>query len=468
MSSLVSCLEGVSVAFNFLACDRDQELLLPPSLREWLPEDHLAWFLIDAVAEIDLCPFVAGYREDGWGRPAFDPEMMVALLLYAYAVGERSSRGIERRCREDIAFRVITANRIPDHATVARFRARHEQALADTFVQVLALCAKAGLVSVGLVALDGSLLAGSASAGARRSYATIREEGERMLAQAAEADAAEDERFGDARGDELPAELVDTRSRRERLRRCKQQLEREQADEQAAHDENLAWRAAWEAEHGRKLGGRKPTPPAADALAARKINTTDPDTRLMKRAGGRSVQGYNAQVVASPEQVIIAAQLTQSHNDSDQLAPMVESATSTLREAGIQEPIGIVLADGGYWNSPAISEVREQNIDVLIPTRDRRRTRPRKLAPRQGKEAWRIEAVLSTPEGQALYRRRQQIVEPVFAHTKCIRRTDRFLRRGLVACQAEWQLIAATHNLLKLWRAGLAQATTAIPKPLAG
>ena len=129
--------------------------------------------------------------------------------------------------------------------------------------------------------------------------------------------------------------------------------------------------------------------------------------------------------------------------------------------------MGTVLADGGYWNSPAITNVREQGIDVLIPTQDRRRTKPRKLSPRQGKEAQRIVEVLSRPEGQALYRRRQQIVEPVFAHTKVIRRTDRFLRRGLTACQAEWQLIAATHNLLKLWRAGLAQAGTAIPGPLA-
>ena len=456
------------MAANFLLCDRDQELLLPPSLREWLPGDHLAWFVLDAVDELDLSAFYAAYRGDGWGRAVFDPQMMVALLLYAYAVGERSSRGIERRCREDVAFRVITTNQIPDHATIARFRARHEQALAYTFVQVLALCAKAGLVSVGLVALDGSLLSGNASPGATRSYATIREEVERMLAQAAEADAAEDERLGDARGDELPAELSDPRSRRERLRRCKEQLEAEEADEQAAYQENLAWRAAWEVEHGRKLAGRKPTPPAAEALAARKINTTDPDTRLMKRAGGRSVQGYNAQVVASPEQVIIAAQVTQSHNDSDQLAPMVANAADTLRDAGIQEPIGIVLADGGYWNSPAITNVREQGIDVLIPTQNRRRIRPRTLSPRQGDEAQRIEAVLSQPEGQALYRRRQQIVEPVFAHTKCIRRTDRFLRRGLSACQAEWQLIAATHNLLKLWRAGLAQAAKAIPEPLAG
>jgi transposase len=456
------------VAPNFLSCDRDQELLLPPSLREWLPEDHLAWFVLDAVDEIDLSAFYGAYREDGWGRAAFEPQMMVALLLYAYAVGERSSRGIERRCREDVAFRVIAANRIPDHATIARFRARHEQALAGTFTQVLALCSQAGLVSVGVVALDGSLLAGNASPGATRSYASIRDEVERMLAEAAQADAEEDERLGAARGDELPAELADARSRRERLRRCKEQLEQAQADEDAAYQANLAWRADWEAEHGRRLTGRKPTPPDPAALAARKINTTDPDTRLMKRAGGRSVQGYNAQVVASPEQVIIAAEVTQSHNDSDQLEPMVVKASDTLREAGIQEPIGIVLADGGYWNSPAIANVREQGLDVLIPTQDRRRTRPRKLAPRQGDQAQRIEDVLSKPEGQALYRRRQQIVEPVFAHTKCIRRTDRFLRRGLAACQAEWQLIAATHNLLKLWRAGVSPVGKAIPEPLGG
>src|SRR5439155_14775910 len=158
--------------------------------------------------EMDLTAFFGAYREDGWGRAAFDPRVMAALLLYSYAVGERSSRGIERRCREDVAFRVITANQIPDHATIARFRARHEQALADTFVQVLTLCAKAGLVSVGVVALDGSLLAGSASPQATRSYASIGEEVERILVEAARADADEDERLGDARGDELPAELV--------------------------------------------------------------------------------------------------------------------------------------------------------------------------------------------------------------------------------------------------------------------
>src|SRR6059058_5054894 len=196
------------MAQNFLSCDREQELLLPPSLRDWLVEDHVAWFVLDAVDTLDLTEFYGAYRADGHGRAAHDPAMMVALIVYAYAIGERSSRRIERRCREDVAFRVITANQIPDHATIARFRARHEQALADTFVQVLTLCAKAGLVSVGVVALDGSLLSGNASPQATRSYASIREEVEQILAEAARADAAEDERLGDARGDELPAELV--------------------------------------------------------------------------------------------------------------------------------------------------------------------------------------------------------------------------------------------------------------------
>jgi transposase len=441
------------VAFNFVACDRDQELLLPPSLRGWLAEDQLAWFVLDAVDAIDLDGFYSEYRDDGWGRAAFDPRMMVALLLYAYSVGERSSRQIERRCREDVAFRVICANRIPDHATIARFRVRHEGALAATFTQVLALCARAGLVSVGVVALDGSLISGNASPGATRTYAGIREEVDAILERAAQVDADEDERFGESRGGELPAPLADRRSRLERLRRCREELEREEAEAQAAHAANLAWRAEWELEHGRRLGGRKPTPPDPEALGKRKLNITDPDTRLMARRGGRSVQGFNVQVVANSEQIVLAAEVTQSSNDSDRLEPMVDRAISELAHAGIEEQVGTVLADGGYWNSTQIATTRARQIDVLIPTKNRRRTAPRKLSPRQGEEARRIEAILDTPEGQARYRRRLQMVEPVFANIKYLRRIDRFQRRGLSACQAEWKLIACTHNLLKLWRA---------------
>jgi transposase len=319
------------VPFNFVACDRDQELLLPPSMREWLAEDHLAWFVLDAVDAIDLGAFYAEYRDDGWGRAAFDPKMMVALLLYAYAVGERSSRQIERRCREDVAFRVICANRIPDHATIARFRVRHEQALAATFTQVLVLSARAGLVSVGVVALDGSPISGNASPGATRTYATIREEVDAILEQAAETDAAEDEQFRGARGDELPAPLADRRSRLERLRRCREELEREEAEAQAEYAAKLAWRADWEAEHGRKLTGRKPTPPDPEGLVKRKANTTDPDTRMITRTGRRTVQGFNVQVVANTNQIVVAAEVTQSINDGDQLEPMVDCALSELR-----------------------------------------------------------------------------------------------------------------------------------------
>ncbi len=430
---------------NFIECDRDQELLLPPSMREWLPEDHLAWFVADAVEEMDLAAFYGAYREDGWGRAAFEPQMMVALLLYAYAVGERSSRGIERRCREDVAFRVLAANQIPDHATIARFRARHEQALAYTFTEVLALCAKAGLVSVGVLALDGTLLAANASLAATRAYPEIRAEVERMLEEAAATDERED------------AELGDRRSRRERLRRCREELEAGHAAEMRAHEEHLERRAAWEAGHGRKLAGRKPAPPSGDALQKAKINTTDPDSRPLRRTTTNPIQGYNAQVLAAEGQVILAADLTQSPVDSTELAPMVAKAGEELRAAGVEESIGTLLADGGYWSAPQITAIREQGTEVIVPTRSSRRTAPRKLAAKQGPEAERIERILATPEGRALYRRRQQIVEPVFANTKFIRGATRFQRRGLVACRAEWKLLAATHNLLKLWRAGLAR-----------
>jgi transposase len=354
---------------NFIECDREQELLLPPNMRDWLPEDHLAWFVTDAIEEMDLEAFYGAYRQDGWGRAAFEPKVMVALLLYAYAVGERSSRGIERRCREDVAFRVLAANQIPDHATIARFRARHEQALADIFEQVLALCARAGLLTVGLVALDGTLIAANASQAATRTYPQIRAEVERMLEEAAEIDQREDAELGAARGDELPAELSNRRSRRERLRRCKEELEGEHAAELHAHEDNLAWRARWEAEHGRKLGGRKPAPPAPDALQKAKINTTDPDSRPMRRAAANTLQGYNAQVLASPEQVIVAAELSQSAADATELAPMLLKGAEALAEAGVCEPIGTVLADGGYWNAAHISEIRSKGIGVVIPTR---------------------------------------------------------------------------------------------------
>src|SRR4051794_11797905 len=206
---------------NFIPCDREQALLLPPSLREWLPAGHLAWFVLDAVEQIDLAAFYAAYRADGHGRAAHDPAMMVALVLYAYAVGERSSRGIERRCVEDVAFRVVAANQAPDHTTINRFRARHQEALADLFGAVLGLCAQAGAVSVGVIALDATRMRANAADSANRSYEQLARE---ILEEAAAVDAAEDELYGERRGDELPPELVNPEMRRAKLKQARDRL----------------------------------------------------------------------------------------------------------------------------------------------------------------------------------------------------------------------------------------------------
>ncbi len=266
---------------NFLTCDRDQPLLLPPDLRDWLDEDHLAWFVIEAIEELDLEPFYASYRADGHGRAAHEPKMMVTLITYAYAVGERTSRGIERRCREDIAFRVICANQVPDHATIARFRVRHQEALGDLFGQVLGLCANAGLVEVGVLAVDGTKLAAAASDRAIRTYEQIAAE---ILEEAGRIDAAEDEVHGEDRGDELPEHLASRGGRRAWLREAKERLEAERAEQEEpvprAREERLelcrqrlvsdwhterqanrdyeAWRARGIAADGRPLRPRPP------------------------------------------------------------------------------------------------------------------------------------------------------------------------------------------------------------------
>jgi transposase len=196
---------------NFIECGREQAFLMPPSLREWLPEDHLAWFIVDAVEDMDLEAFYADYRADGHGAAAYEPSMMVALVLYAYAAKQRSSRAIECHCRQDVAYRVITANRVPDHATIARFIVRHEAALGELFGSVLTLCAKAGLVKTGVVAIDGTKIAANASREANADYERIARE---IVAEAKRIDEAEDELYGEARGDELPEQLRTREGRR--------------------------------------------------------------------------------------------------------------------------------------------------------------------------------------------------------------------------------------------------------------
>jgi transposase len=460
-----------------LGCDREQAFLLPPSLDEWLPEDHFARFVIAAVEAMDLSAFYADYRADGQGRPAHDPRMMVALLVYAYARGQRSSRVIERGCFEDIAFRVICANRQPDHTTIARFRQRHERALAALFGQVLGLCAQAGLAEVAVLAVDGTRVHANASERATRDYQQLAEE---ALKEAAEVDAAEDEQFGDRRGDELPAELASAQGRKKwleaarrqldaqrelearpiaqpraaRVREAKRRLEEELATEVRANTAYEAYRATGRMKNGRRFGS-PPKPYTPPEQPAGKINVTDPDSRTLKTPRG-FLQGYNAQAVCNEQQIVVAAEVSVSSADFGQMGPMIDKARAELAAAGVTESPAIVLADAGYWHGEQIDRLMGQGIQVLIPPdADKRRgTRP---GWNGGRYAF-MRNVLDTPAGGELYAQRQQMIEPVFADTRFNRRADRFLRRGRAAARSEWRLITATGNLLKLWRHATAPA----------
>jgi transposase len=463
---------------NFIGCDREQELLLPPSLREWLPEGHLAWFVIDAVAEMDLSAFYAAYRADGHGRAAHDPAMMVALLLYCYAIGERSSRRIERRCVEDVATRVITANQAPDHCTIARFRQRHEGALAGLFGDVLALCADAGLVQAGMIAIDGTKVHANASQHANRDYEQIARE---ILAEAGAVDQAEDERLGERRGDELPPELSTAQGRRGWLRDAKRRLEEKRAAEAKpiprsrparlregkrrleeehevhcrANEAYEAYRARGVMKDGRRFGA-PPTPYTPPATPQGKVNVTDPDSRNVKTPRGY-MQGYNAQAVCNEQQIVVAAEINTDSPDFGHLEPMVTAAERELAGVGIAEAPGVVVADAGYWHHDQMDRLAGRGIQVLIPP-DAGKRKGARPGWDGGRYAF-MRRVLETELGKQLYGRRQVTIEPVFANTKFNRRIDRFLRRGRAACRAEWRLITATHNLLKLHRSQAALAT---------
>ena len=457
------------MAQNFLVCDREQELLLPPSLRDWLPDTHLAWFVLAAVEELELGPFYAAYRTDGHGRAAHDPAMMVALLLYGYATGRRSSRVIERGCFDDVAVRVVAANQRPDHCTIARFRQRHEAALAGLFAEVLALCADAGLVGVAVLAVDGTKLHANASQHQNLDYDRIAAE---ILAEADAIDRAEDERFGDRRGDELPPELATAQGRRGWLREAKRRLDEQRAAEaqpipksrperllegrrrlEEDHDVHCRANAAYEAyraggvmKDGRRFG-RPPTPYQPPATPAGKVNVTDPDSRNVKTPRGY-VQGYNAQAVCNENQIVVAAEINADSPDFGHLEPMVSCAEQELRAAGIAKAPEVVVADAGYWHHDQMDNLASRGIKVLIPpdAGKRKRARPGWDG---GRYAF-MRRVLETDAGAGLYAKRQVMIEPVFANTKFNRRLDRFLRRGRSACRSEWRLITATHNLLKL------------------
>ena len=498
---------------NFIEAHREQGFLLPPDVREWLPEDHLAWFVIEAVADMDLADFYAAYRADGHGRAAYEPSTMVALILYAFATKQRSARAIERHCRQDVAYRVITGNLVPDHATIARFVVRHEDALADLFGEVLSLCATAGLVNPELIVVDGTRLQGNCSPEANREYQRIARE---ILAEAKATDEAEDELYGEARGDELPEQLrtaegrraffADAKRRREqeqrapdpgseisamasvvraagsqgragwlregrraleqhrqvhpqpiprarakRLDLAKRRLQEELATDRLSNTQYEHYRAHARDPQGRGLG-MAPKPFQLPAEPAGKVNVTDPDSKQIKtNAGFGWVQGYNAQAVVGQGHVVLAAELTNNTNDWSQLDPMVSATLTELAKADVCERPKIAIADTGYWRESQIDEVvSNKHVQVLIPPDAGNRAGPRPGWTR-GRPAW-MRQVLSTDFGQELYRKRKQMIEPVFAHTKHNRGIKQFHRRGLKAVRTEWRLLMATHNLAKLHR----------------
>jgi len=475
---------------RFRSCSLDQPLLLPPSLQDWLPETHLARFIADVVEELDLSKILDGYgRRDGRGMAAYHPVMLVRVLLYGYCLGVVSSRKIERASYEDLAFRYLAADQHPDHDTIADFRQTHLQSLAGLFLQALQLCEKAGLVKLGHVAIDGTKMKANASKHKALSYdrmnekeKKLREEVEKLLAQAAQTDAEEDARYGKGqRGDDLPAELARRESRLKKIAAAKAALEQEAREravaEKAAVEAKLEQRRKQEEEQGKKIGGRPPQVPdpeqATPEPKAQK-NFTDPDSRIMMDGATKSFQqAYNAQAaVDSHAQIIVAAAITQETNDKKQLLPMLEQVEKNLGRKPEH-----ATADAGYFSEEAVTNEKVQGIELLVaPDRHKHgefcprtgavisvppsTTGPESAGGESGERAAKsvIEKMrdkLRSAAGHAVYKMRKAVVEPVFGQIKERRRLRGFSFRGREKVVAEWQIMCLTHNLLKLFRAGV-------------
>ena len=461
---------------NFRTCDLDQPFLLPPSLQDWLPESHLARFIAELVPGLDLSKIYGSYgRRDGRGKAAYHPVMMVRVLLYGYCVGVMSSRGIERASYDDIAFRYLCTDQHPDHDTIAAFRQQHLPVLGQLFTQVLQLCNKAGLVKLGHVAIDGTKVQANASKHKAMSYDRMEEkekqlkaEVEKLLAQAAETDAAEDALYGKGnRGDELTGEMARRESRLKKIAEAKAALEQE-ARERAeaakkAAEEKLEQRRQKEEESGKKVGGRPPqVPDPGQARPEPKAqrNFTDPESRIMPDGAhkGSFVQAYNAQIaVDSAAQIIVAAELTQDSNDKRQLAPMLERV-----EQNMGAKPEAATADAGYCSENQLNDARVKGVELYVATGKQKHGLPEtEVVDLPGEHpvasdsaVEQMKRKLKTETGQAVYKMRKAIVEPVFGQIKAARGIRAFLLRGLVKVSAEWKLICAAHNLLKMFRSG--------------
>jgi transposase len=416
----------------------EQDLLLPPSLRDWLPEDHLAFFVSDLIDQLDLSAILTGYEDEERGYPPYHPVMLTKVLVYAYCVGVFSSRRIQRRLLEDVPFRVLAAGNAPDFRTLADFRKRHLAALTGFFEQVLRLARELGAPRLGRVALDGSKVKANASKHKAMSYDRLRDKQRQLrdevtqsLAQAEAADTAEDAAYGaDRRGDELPAELKRRDTRRQRIREAKRALEARAKEEAAAK--------------GESSNAAKPNPKA-------QYNFTDPESRIMMSPDG-FVQAYNVQIAVDELQLIVGQAVTQETNDKKQLLPMIR----TIEQQSGATPAQL-LADAGYCSDGNLTAIAATTIDAYISTRKQKHGErpgpcPRGPLPQTATTIERMTRKLLTKPGAAVYADRKAMVEPVIGQIKQARGFRQFLLRGLAQVRGEWSLVCTTHNILKLYR----------------
>lgn len=443
----------------FRPYDPEELWLLPPSPRDWLPEDHLAYFLSDLVEELNLAPILATYGSVTRGTPPYHPQLLVKVLLYAYAVGIPASRQIARKLEEDVAFRVLAANQRPDFRTLSDFRKQHLSALAELFVQVLQLCQRAGLVTLGHIALDGTKVKANASKHKAMSYgrmvtdeARLQAEVTALLTEAEAADARDDVAYGPTRrGDELPAELARREQRLHTIRAAKAVLEQEAQAEAA-----LKRAAQGTGVPDRPRRGRPPQPPRSEPHPKAQRNFTDPESRIMpaSNAKGSVVQGYNCQAaVDARTQIIVAADVTDEANDKQQAQPMLTQAVANTGQVP-----RIASMDTGYFSEVNVTALTALGCLPLVPPDRQLHSQARPAAPRGRPPmslsvADRMRRTLRTHRGRRLYARRKAIVEPVFGQIKQGRGYRQFLLRGLRQVRGEWALICTTHNMLKLWSA---------------
>lgn len=457
---------------SFRPYDLDQPFLLPPDLRSWLPEGHLALFVSDVVDELDLSAILQAYRRiDGRGGLAYHPVMLVKLLVYGYCTGRFSSRRIEKATWEDVPFRVLSGNQQPDHDSIADFRKRHLQALSGLFVQVLKLCQQAGLVKLGHVAVDGTKVKANASRHKAMSYDRmvkakdqLEKEVKALLEEAERVDAEEDALYGKGkRGDEIPEELKTREGRLKKIREAMAALEAEakgKAQVEAAEAQKRIQEREEQKGMGKKVNGPPPKVPDPEKAVPKpksQKNFTDPDSRIMVDGATKAFQqSYNAQAaVDEGHQIIVAAIVSQAAPDAHHLVPVL-----TQVQANMGELPKIVSADNGYQNQETYIDERLKDVDLYVaPGRERKEGTARAGKSQdqldessRGSPLKEMRAKLQSEAGKAIYRRRKAIVEPVFGQIKQARGFRQFLLRGLAQVTAEWSLVALTHNLLKLFR----------------